>query len=226
MVELMTTIVIIGILAAAAMPAYSEYTKRIRVAEAYVSIDALKKGNAAGYSENKIFATARFGQALDTMPNQGSKAAVHLQELGNLALGDPSFDVAKGYYGPISTSIADGSFHYHAYRIQSGFFDAAGDRFTLNNFASGAPTFSSIGAGDSIASVFFKTVDQAQCTSNFDFDDFAITPQPGDHFSVIMAGGVYDSDLCVVQTQVMLVRNGEISSRPIIEVRLGYAPKP
>lgn len=223
--ELMTVIVILGILAAAGLPAYAEYTKRARVAEAYVNLDGLKKANTAIFVENKIFTSARIGQSLDVMPDKGSKAPVHLQEIGNLLTGDPEFTNAKGYYAPMASSIPDGSVHYHAYRIQSGFFDASNNRYTLNTFASGAPTFSGISSSNSIATVFFKTTNDAQCTGNYDFDNFGITPQASDHFSVIMAGAVYEATNCAVYAEVMLARNGEISTLPIVETRFAYAPK-
>ncbi|MEZ4846309.1 MAG: prepilin-type N-terminal cleavage/methylation domain-containing protein [Bdellovibrionota bacterium] len=45
LVELMTAIVILGVLAAAAAPAYKKYVTHVKVAEAYVIIEAIQKNN-------------------------------------------------------------------------------------------------------------------------------------------------------------------------------------
>jgi|JI10StandDraft_1071094.scaffolds.fasta_scaffold292068_2 prepilin-type N-terminal cleavage/methylation domain-containing protein len=55
LVELMTVIVIIGILAAVAAPAYKKYILRSKAAEAYTILDALGKKQLAYYSENREF---------------------------------------------------------------------------------------------------------------------------------------------------------------------------
>ncbi|MEZ4846433.1 MAG: prepilin-type N-terminal cleavage/methylation domain-containing protein [Bdellovibrionota bacterium] len=58
LVELMVALVIIGILAALAVPTYNAYVRRARTAEAYVGIDAMTKAQIKNYINNKRFQQA------------------------------------------------------------------------------------------------------------------------------------------------------------------------
>lgn len=53
--ELMTVIVIIGILAAVAVPSYRFYTVEARLSEGYVLLDAIKKVQMTYHAENGVF---------------------------------------------------------------------------------------------------------------------------------------------------------------------------
>jgi prepilin-type N-terminal cleavage/methylation domain-containing protein len=55
LVELMVTVVILGILAAIAIPTYKKYTMKAKMAEAYVGVDALTKSEATYFISNKDF---------------------------------------------------------------------------------------------------------------------------------------------------------------------------
>lgn len=55
LVELMVVIIIIGILAAIAMPAYRAYVLNAKFSEAYMNLDAVIKRELAYFNENKEF---------------------------------------------------------------------------------------------------------------------------------------------------------------------------
>ena len=55
LIELMIVVAIIGILAAVALPAYQDYTKRARVTEGFNLAASLKTGVADFYASNAIF---------------------------------------------------------------------------------------------------------------------------------------------------------------------------
>jgi type IV pilus assembly protein PilA len=55
LIELMIVVAIIGILAAVALPAYQDYTKRARVTEGFNLAAALKTGVADFYASNNAF---------------------------------------------------------------------------------------------------------------------------------------------------------------------------
>ncbi len=55
LMELMIVIVIMGILAAVAIPSYRGYLFKTKTSEVYVLIDSIKKTNIKTYSEDKFF---------------------------------------------------------------------------------------------------------------------------------------------------------------------------
>lgn len=57
LIELMVVIVIIGILAAIAVPSYRKYIVDSKIAEAYVNIDALSKSQISYFANNNNFFT-------------------------------------------------------------------------------------------------------------------------------------------------------------------------
>jgi type IV pilus assembly protein PilA len=55
LIELMIVVAIIGILAAVAIPAYSDYTKKAQASEAFSLLDGLKTSLGEYYHENATF---------------------------------------------------------------------------------------------------------------------------------------------------------------------------
>jgi prepilin-type N-terminal cleavage/methylation domain-containing protein len=57
LLELMTTVVIVGILAIVAMPAYKQYVIKAKIAEAYVYLDEVAKNQVSGFYDLNRFLT-------------------------------------------------------------------------------------------------------------------------------------------------------------------------
>lgn len=56
LIELMIVVIIVGVLAAAAVPIYTSYVKRAYVTEAEASLGAIRTAQIANMAENSVFA--------------------------------------------------------------------------------------------------------------------------------------------------------------------------
>jgi len=57
LIELMIVVIIVGVLAAAAVPIYTSYVKRAYVTEAEASLGAIRTAQIAYFAEHSVFAT-------------------------------------------------------------------------------------------------------------------------------------------------------------------------
>lgn len=78
LIELMIVVAIIGILAAVALPAYQNYTKRAAYSEVITNMDAVKSAIAACYNETSNFATCNETSELGiTLPSGKTTGALN-----------------------------------------------------------------------------------------------------------------------------------------------------
>lgn len=111
LIELMVTIVIIGILAAIAIPAYKDYIVKAKMAEAYNLIDNLTKLEITFYTNNSEFYSTMSG---------GSPYQNPLQlDTPRIITSDPVWDVL-GYPAPIGTNTN------FIYNVLAGKVDGSG----------------------------------------------------------------------------------------------------
>lgn len=86
LIELMIVVAIIGILAAVALPAYQNYTKRAAYSEVITNMDAVKGAIAACYNETSSFAacdtTAELGVTLPTGKTTGALNKIEVADTG------------------------------------------------------------------------------------------------------------------------------------------------
>lgn len=86
LIELMIVVAIIGILAAVALPAYQNYTKRAAYSEVITNMDSVKSAIAVCYSETSDFAkcdtAAKLGVTLPTDKASGALKTIAVSNAG------------------------------------------------------------------------------------------------------------------------------------------------
>jgi type IV pilus assembly protein PilA len=81
LIELMIVVAIVGVLAAVAIPAYLDYTKRTRMAEVLTAMDAIAQGATEYHSALSFFPDDAYGS---------NNLASFSQEYANIAIEDGS----------------------------------------------------------------------------------------------------------------------------------------
>lgn len=128
LVELMVTIVIIGVLAAVAIASYGAYANKARQAEAQTAVEKMSKDQTAYYLANKTFHWVSLNPSPSNLYN-GTNTGSKLHSRQNGMQYSSGFEVV-GY------PFAAGSNVNFVYQVYSGKTDANGDDIT--NFCTGA----------------------------------------------------------------------------------------
>jgi|JI10StandDraft_1071094.scaffolds.fasta_scaffold159965_2 prepilin-type N-terminal cleavage/methylation domain-containing protein len=116
LVELMVTIVIVGVLATIAVVSYNKYAQKAKVAEGYVAIDAMTQVQVKNFMERK-----RFQQA-------GNPARVPKTKL-------PILDNVP--WTNMGKPLPPGSLTSFKYEARAGKNNGAGDPILLNDYTNG-----------------------------------------------------------------------------------------
>lgn len=133
LVELMTVIVIIGVLTTVAIPAYREYVYNAKIAEGYVGVEALTKAQKIYFLDNHYFVRTILsfnGTDGVTQPYDLQKSPIFS---GNP--GDVNYNSLKALGEPIPNNIAN----YFAYKVDAGGWDENSDAYYSEADSEGNP---------------------------------------------------------------------------------------
>lgn len=209
----MTVIVIIGILAAAAVPAYREYVYRAKIAEGYVGVAAINKGQQVYYNEYKAFVEALITPESNgcacTPPAGGTKYTlfIHRNEL-------PTW---KMIGVPVTESP-----NYFSYRTLAFNWDKDGNGPTSVRYdASGTAS----NVTQNLTSSSFKVpvaVGGAlnfNCPSAVSIDSVGIVAAPSFKGVFTHASASFKGVNCTSIVQALTTVNGELRATPMITVQ-------
>ncbi|MCC7459896.1 MAG: prepilin-type N-terminal cleavage/methylation domain-containing protein [Proteobacteria bacterium] len=220
LVELMMVIVIIGILTAAAGPAYRQYILRARMAEGYIGMDAMKKAQIKHFYDYEHFFDYGDGGATHVLPFKGVKQPWY------------GVDPSNPVVGRLKVVTMESGFSYTAY---AGFYDAAGTSFIATQGSAlnveddfepeeGQPldrldgTMLFKGPGEGGPSGCFNS------TSAVNPEEVGILGLPNEHYAVLLGGSNFraqPADVCTILMQFVRAYDGNITSTPIVSLNVG-----
>ncbi len=222
LVELMTTIVIVGILSAVAAPAYSEYIKRAKMAEMYVTLGALQQAQIKQHYENGYFlGDMKFLPSTGYLPTKGSKATlVAAPEIDYASLDEPAKSVIAAYYAPTLKTIPSGAAYSFAYGLNSTYFNSSGEPVAIGfDGLTGALRVGEATGSDAIA-MSFMSASRSDCSINSNYSTLGIDQTPGDSYVAAYAGMMTGDNTCMLGMQLTTAHNGEFIKRGAVVLNL------
>lgn len=224
LMELMTTMVIVGVISAVAAPAYKEYVKSVKMAEAYVLIDAIQIKQATHFRDVGYFVPFSYTQ--DGYLNNSSKKTL-VFETGFEFLDEnaPQYQFIEAFYKPMTNILPENAASYFEFNVMGMAFNQAGLLKTVNFSYDSNTGITSYGTGTAPGatgmSVSFSTGEYQSCGTNLTFDDMGLSGSRSNlHFSFVNAGMSINSDQCLVILQNMKAVNNEISRGPFLAMNL------
>jgi Tfp pilus assembly protein PilE len=226
----MTALVIVGLLLAVGLPAYSEYIKRIKMAEAYVMIDGVQKAQTKSYFDNKYFVSRAHlspsNGSLYNMPATGSKSSLSLFTAfggsANNFLGSSSIE---NHYGPFKNLVPENSNYYFSYHVYSGSFSSSGIPVAMTGATNNGTMMELVFASQPNYQItpVFTSMSGSRTSQVCDVPSLGLTQagiaaSPNESFSVVLAGSMTSLEECSVLMSVMETSQGEVSRRPISQL--------
>ena len=213
LIELMMVIIIIGILAAVAVPAYKAYVVRVKMADAYVTIDAIQKKEITHFYDRGSFIGLVLGYTGNPYTQTGgTKFAIQPQ-------GSSPF---------LNSIIAENSFNYFAYDGVVGFINSSGQKKSASYTSEGVYEENISGYSFPMIMGGFR-VYQGSTYSNYLCDsisvkaeDLGIQSIPNEHWFLVLAGADFKPNPpCTKVFGALRAYNGEIFTRPMITLNVG-----
>lgn len=199
LVELMTVVVIIGILSAVAIPSYNQYTLRAKIAEAYTGMDNVKKLELTYFSENRHFLVGV------VLPNDVSVYPPYTLS----SCTGCGWDVF-GYPFPIPSST------YFKYLVFGASVDQTGSGYltSVDGETFGAPNLADM--------IIFNFA--TRCNPSLSLSDLGISSTPNSHFLVVAAGSNFKDpgDVCTLVIQTTEVIDAGPQSNGFILLNVGH----
>ena len=222
LIELMTVIVILGILASVAMPAYKDYVYSAKLADGYVGIEAISKAQKIYFQDKHYFTSAAAGVVSEscscTPPYGGSKAP----------LGTPSGEPLRDDYNAwkaLGEPLVDGTLSFFGYMTLSGGWDQGGSGYRSNTDSSAQPTFEAydpaeFGPRIKISNTDFSEAD-GNCDSGLTGDSIGFTPLANRKVSLSFAAAPLKgvADQCTFIFQTLIADDDNIQTNAIVTIR-------
>jgi type II secretory pathway pseudopilin PulG len=230
LLDMMTSLVLVGILAMVSVPSYKEYIKQAKMAEAYLVIEGLNTANVSFFADKGFF-PPRFvigGDNEGDLLIDGAKHPVtFFGGYEGMSDGHAAKDMWQEFHRTVSTIITPSTHSYFNFRTDSGSFTSTGTyRHVLVNYNPGTQKASLMWQDTGIyggLGPFFHTNDgRHHCVKNMTFSEMGVPNlrNPSTHFSFTYAGASMEPEKCNIIFQSVIASNGKISRTPMVTLSL------
>lgn len=211
LVELMISLVILGILAAIAVPSYREYLYSAKLAEGYVGISAINKSQTAFFIEKKHFVpvnTSSVSGAIVTPPAR-TKAAITL------------LDSDSYKWNALGSPIAPGTNNYFLYLSDTRHFNNSAQSQLLIYTAPNTYHFQNLPVNDIHQWKIQVPIGESRKNFQAPFtnESLGLLALPNHDWMYTMAAASLKGNNCSFLVQTLIPNGGEIRSSPLITIR-------
>lgn len=222
LIELMTVIVILGILAAVAMPAYKDYVYSAKLADGYVGIEAISKAQKIYFQDKHYFlwGAASPQYYMDSSPPYGGKRVTIFTPTH-----DPHWELYDDWKA-LGEPIADGSMSYFGFNVIAGGWDNGSSPYYSHADSSGEPYLDLGGRVIPITisrKISNDTMDRdvGVCDSGISDEQLGITRQANRNVALISAGAPLKgvANQCTFIFQALIADNDNIQASAIVSIR-------
>jgi prepilin-type N-terminal cleavage/methylation domain-containing protein len=210
LVELMTTMCIIGILTATGLPAYREYVTNSKYAQSYTDLDAFSKAQQVYFSEFKRFVTIT-PPAYALIRKNGKQRILYPEnEMSWKLLGTPIKDENNFGYMSIAGFTDETNRHFLTRGIDAEIEDNV-QLFRHQNV-------------DNRTINLFLTEDNDPCTMYFNYSGLGVGQQIRQDWTIMIAGANFrkeEPEICSIALRIMKFQNGEFVREPVLHINRG-----
>ena len=223
LVELMTVIVIIGVLTTVAIPAYREYVYNAKIAEGYVGVEALTKAQKIYFLDNHYF----LYMAISIDGGDGITQPYNLQKNPITVAGGPSDPCCYNSFKALGEPIPNNTASYFAYHMYAGGWDESSDPY--HSYADSEGN-SFVLSGPGVPTTTFAFVPRipdkrgdivGSCNSGLTQASLGFTPAANRKIIFIGASAPLkgSTSQCTFIFQTMIADNDEILTSPMVTMR-------
>lgn len=214
------------------MPAYSGYAKRAKIAESYVTIDAIQKAQQSifyntGYFIHSMYFAANNGGS-PTLPLGGSKFALQpMTGFDHVGPSAPQYATVQAYFQPIIGVVPSGQANYFTYSVAGGFFHPDGEPMALGfNYNSSTGITSTVfgkATGTTSMPLLMSTGTSQECRTTLDFDNLGFSQTPNLHYSTVFAYSNLSGNDCTLVFNSLSAQDGKISKNATVSLDISIA---
>lgn len=203
LVELMTVVVIIGIISTVAIPGYQKYTLNSKMAEATVTMSAIQKSEVTYHSQNDYFIS--LFRSTNQRPPSKRKAEY--------------LDITVAWERIGYPVIAENDYFYTYSSLAGGTYANGTDQV----MGMGTPT-PIMGSWDGTIFTTSRAIDSGNCNYTVDYSSFGLNQTTNERWVILFASTDFVKTtpiVCSTVVSVVRMAQGNLTMSPLLSMNAG-----